>query len=770
MADLSQMSLDEFMDNWDSDGPAEDAQVDDPAPHSEVRKSQKKSKTKKGKKETKAENINTTNAIDESHQQQLNKLKEKDPEFYKFLQAEDSSLLQFNGDDFDLDDSSDEDSDSGIHKLPAKLEEVSDSDIESDDEMIEANESRKKNKGKDPILVSVKMLEEWKVKLIEDKSSFPALREVLRTFRAAVLRFTESDESDEKKSKKPMTKYKVLSSEIFNAIVGLCMQQVVPSLAKILNISLVKQSSNNIRPQKSKSWDKVRDVVQYYLCDVIMLNQLLLEPLVLCAALRHTILLIPYYLCFPKITKQLLKFLIKTWGGFEDETVRILSFLCINRIAKLDSDKYLEIVLKQCYLEYVSNCKFTTPTLLPMINFLQQTLCELFAIKPQATYPIAFLYIRQLAIHLRKAMMVPKKENFHAVYNWQFIHCIGLWSRMVSNMSSVEVIKPLLYPLVQVSLGTIDLLPTARYFPLRYRVIKDLIALMDRTGVYIPLLPYITKPIQLAEFSKKSGMITEPLNFATMLRLSNSQLKENSYRSTTMDEMYDTLMGYLNTQAHTISFPEMIVPTLMTLKKFIKGCKVAGYSKPIQQLLYKIDENSKFIMDSRSKVAFGVSDVRAVNNWELSQKNGGVPFHKHFNNYKRSRQVETRHLLADKNRNVEERLPQIDRKKFIELAKAKDREEFSELFGGVEDVDFSLELQNKLAEKEGSVTRKKRMSKKRKMATQDDAESADRGNDSGEKELVQEEKRPRPTKKKEVKEEDEEPDVVEDFCFSSDED
>ena len=84
-----------------------------------------------------------------------------------------------------------------------------------------------------------------------------------------------------------------------------------------------------------------------------------------------------------------------------------------------------------------------------------------------------------------------------SVYNWQFLNCLRVWTRLLTQYGSKagklalalspalqfmtvhfadDALNPLVYPLVQVVLGVIDLLPAARYFPLRFfcaRLLND---------------------------------------------------------------------------------------------------------------------------------------------------------------------------------------------------------------------------------------------------------------------------------------------------------
>ena len=91
----------------------------------------------------------------------------------------------------------------------------------------------------------------------------------------------------------------------------------------------------------------------------------------------------------------------------------------------LDYAQWMLVSLQKLYLAFVSNCKFTSAKTLPQIRFMENCLVELLSIDPATSYQHGFVYIRQLAVHLRTALTSAKKQAVQVQHKYCIAGNIG---------------------------------------------------------------------------------------------------------------------------------------------------------------------------------------------------------------------------------------------------------------------------------------------------------------------------------------------------------
>ncbi|KAL1494504.1 hypothetical protein ABEB36_010091 [Hypothenemus hampei] len=621
----------------------------------------------------------------QKHKKDLEKLKKTDPEFYKFLQENDKKLLQFSLSDEESEQSEEEVE--NIHKPSGDLDVASDdSDFEPDD------------KDEDDRVITLKLLKTWQNEIQTDKSNKTIIK-LIQAFHAALKRLS-NEESDEEPDL-----YKVDGSAVFNAVIQLCVIHLGPAVRKFLGLEPGSKQS----PHKCKKFNKIKGPLKTYFSDLLKLMIGVTSSNIQTVLLKHLHYMSPMLNSYSHLTKSILTKLIRIWGTSED-SVRVLAFFCILRIVNNQMPSTLDTCLKSMYMTYVKNSKFVSTSSLASINFMKRSLVEMFALDLNVAYSHVFLYIRQLAIHLRNAITMNKKENIQAVYNWQYINSLRLWGMLLAMTHSKTQLEQLVYPFIQVCLGTLKLVPTAQYYPLRFHIVQILIDFTKETGVFIPVLPFLLEVLTSHDFNKKHQRVSmKPLHFTCILRFSKSQLQENGFKDAVIDNVYSQLLEYLSIMSHSISFPDLSLVCILQIKQFLKKCKNPNYTRKFKQALEKIEQNSQLIESERSKLTLNLTDLNQIKGWESQIKTKGTPlvtFYESWSkvrNLKKSKEITNNDMLGDY------KLPKL---KKIEKKPVKTKAEGSvELFpSDSEDDENGLEKQPRRGKRGGKNVKKHKVS------------------------------------------------------------
>lgn len=550
------------------------------------------------KKQEKQESDDDSSSEDEDVEKDMADLANKDPEFYKYLQENDKDLLEFKS-------SNPLDGISGDEEE----EEEDGEEMHGPDTEVTKKQALKDSKD-EKVEVTLKMVTKWK-KDLKTAPSVKLIRNISSAFKAAVN--VNKEETVEE------YKFAVINEKAFHELMFVALKDMPQAIQKIVPYKISKGARTI--PSNSNA-SKLSSVLKSHAASLITLLNDITNTGTAALVLHSTDQLLPYFLSYRRILKELISSVVSVWATTTDVETQVATFAFLNNASREFKKSLLELVLKSTYSTFIKSCRKTNIRTMPLVNFQKNSSAQLFGVDETLGYQVGFEYIRQLAIHLRNTINATTKKTsntnpadaYKIVYNWQFCHSLDFWSRVLSAQCNPEKenghespLRQLIYPLVQVTLGVIRLIPTAQFFPLRFFLIRSLIRLSQNTGVFIPIYPLLSEILSSTAFTKlpKKKSTLAAFDFDHNIKCNQAYLGTRVYQDGLAEQFVELLGEYYVLYCKSVSFPELTTPAVISLRRYIKSSKNVKFNKQLSNIVEKLNQNSEFILRKRSTVEFG---------------------------------------------------------------------------------------------------------------------------------------------------------------------
>lgn len=501
----------------------------------------------------------------EDPKESTGKLTEEDPELSNYLNE-------------DVDEDINIESKTDIGDLKEGFEDVSDYSDEED--LTE---------------ITVKTVKTWK-KSLETKNSVKTIKKVASTFKAA----SKASEA-------------VIDADTHDELISLAVKTLPSAILHNCPVTTSKKGTTYVSTD-TKRFKVLSSALKNYASALASLLSTTQDKELIALVLENLHTLFPFFLSFKKQVKGLVDAAVQLWGTSDDAETREASIAFLRAIADEHTKHVIEIVLKSSYDAILKNSLKSSPRNTQVLNFQKDSASVLFEIDPTVSYDLGFQFVRQLALHLRSSIVNKSPEAYKTIYNWQFVHSLDFWSRIVSSQcegtkeayaGKTSPFRELIYPLVQVILGTIRLIPSPQYFPLRFYLIRSLLRLAHATGVYIPLIPMLIEILSsstIAKYPKHSAL--DALDFETTIRAPKAYLGTKVYQEGVCDEFTDLASEFFAQHSKSIAFPELSTPIVIAFKRFIARSEDGRFNKQLSRLVEKLEENNRFIQQKRNGINF----------------------------------------------------------------------------------------------------------------------------------------------------------------------
>jgi nucleolar complex protein 2 len=541
-------------------------------------------------------------------------------------------------DDDDMDDgsSSEEEDESALDPrymtAGMKMGDEDEEDEEADGEEKEEaeQEEAQEERGSGRTVVTMAVLQKAEKECFETKS-VSGLRRLMKIFSDAC---RSSDAADASKESEIM--FDVQSSAVYNRLMVNVFRKTHETLAALVGLESQADEETKFKVD-DKKWKKYALVIRrFFSCTCYLLEQTTGQD-IQTFVLRELVHYIPFVVPCPKTARRMLKALLKLWAKSLNANVCMLAFVRIRDLALAVPFPFLELCLKGIYVTYMRNTKFTNEVTLPHHILMGNCVVELFGLDLSSSYQHAFVYIRELAIAVRKTITSPGPDSFKAVLNWQFFNQLRVWTAVVCAYPAENQLRALVYPLSQLLLAVVRLSSTLRFAPLRFHCVKLLQQLALATNSFIPTSPALLEVLQLEPFRSsyktggkkgnkpaKGSSPTTEVDLELCVKLSKTALDAKRVHDQVIVRLFELLQRECDVYKFNVAFPEFVVPLQLTLNKFMHACAVPKWKAQVRGLSDSIKKRADWIRSKRSGLDVSPKDTAQLDDFLRAEREAAV--------------------------------------------------------------------------------------------------------------------------------------------------
>ncbi|OWZ22217.1 Nucleolar complex protein [Phytophthora megakarya] len=535
-------------------------------------------------------------------------------------------------DDDDVDDgsSSEEEDESALDPRYMTGMPMANDDDEEDEAEAEEQEEQEEpeEQGTGRTVVTMALLQKAEKECFETKS-VSGLRRLMKIFSDAC---RSSDAADA--SKDGEITFDVQSHAVYNRLMVNVFRKTHETLTALVALESSSEEDAKFKVD-DKKWKKYSLVIRrFFSCACYLLEQTTGQD-IQTFVLRELVHYIPFVVPCPKTSRRLLKALLKLWAKSLNANVCMLAFVRIRDMALAVPFPFLELCLKGIYVTYMRNTKFTNEATLPHHILMGNCVVELFGLDLSSSYQHAFVYIRELAIAVRKTITFPGPDSFKAVLNWQFFNQLRVWTAVVCAYPAENQLRALVYPLSQLLLAVVRLSSTLRFAPLRFHCVKLLQQLALATNSFIPTSPALLEVLQLEPFrssykssgGKKGGKGNSPtteVDLELCVKLSKTALDAKRVHDQIIVRLFELLQRECDVYKFNVAFPEFAVPLQLTLNKFMHACAVPKWKAQARGLSDSIKKRADWIRSKRSGLDLSPKDTAQLDDFLRAEREAAV--------------------------------------------------------------------------------------------------------------------------------------------------